>query len=206
MDLLSFRRSHRSISNRHSLNKVAIIIPILKSAPSSSRLTTRPAELAHLHETFPSASGSTDTVGQAFAQLSFGTSDYATPKHYDLSRSFGGPTSPSDRSAYPPLAGNQVSVATEVLTYEVEVRRFPRAIYSFGRKGRARPRLCLWCAILSSQPSQLRSREKQPFTSKIDPYCQRIFSRDQTRGSHLRLIEAKNLSNSQIKVKKDKQS
>jgi hypothetical protein len=39
------------------------------------------------HETFPSVSGSTNTVGQALEQLYSRTSDAAPPKRYDL---FGG--------------------------------------------------------------------------------------------------------------------
>src|SRR6202000_433205 len=59
-------------------------------------------------------------------------------------RIIGEPTDRSDRAANPAI-GNQASVSAEVHTYEVEVHPFPpRAIYSFGRRGRARPPLCLW--------------------------------------------------------------
>ena len=115
MDLLSFCRSHRLISNPFAqhpldysrptnfakqdfLNKVVIIILNPTSHSPSSSLPGRRPNSPSAGETSPSLPGST---GQALIQLSSGTSDTASPKRYDLSGSFGEPTHRSDRLATP---------------------------------------------------------------------------------------------------------
>jgi hypothetical protein len=174
-----------------ALNKAAIIILNLTSGLSSSQLQRRPPRFAHLRETFRLAPGSINTVGQALAQLSLSTSDSARSKRYDLSLDHSASQLLHQIDRHTLRGTNSRSRRKNIHTRSRFATIPPRAIYSFGRKGRARLPLCLWCAILFSQPSQLRSRGKQPFTSKIDPYCQSIFSREKQRCSQSRLVEVK---------------
>ncbi len=183
-----------------ALNKAAIIILNLTSGPSSSRLRTPPVRRARLYETFPSPPGSINTVGQALAQLSLSTSDSAPSKRYDLSLDHSASQLLHQTDRHTLRGTNSRSRRKNIHTRSRFATIPPRAIYSFGRKGRARLPLCLWCAILFSQPSQLRSRGKQPFTSKIDPYCQSIFSREKAALLAVKTDRSERL----IQVKKEK--
>ena len=172
------------------LDKAAIIIPNLRLdsfPPPNGR-----ARLAPPHATFPLPSGSTNTVGQGLAQLSSGTSDTAPPKRYDLYwESFGELTSPSDR--WKPRLAGEPSLGLRGRTY-TRGRRSPQSAssdYSF-RCIAAPGCYCVFgVRYFSRNPSQLRSRGKQPFPSRIDPYCQCFFHTNKLRCSQSRPIEVK---------------
>ena len=186
MDLLSFCRSHRSISNRLSLNKVAIIIPNPQSGPSfiPAPGTAYKAHTSSRNFSFQSGFNPYRWSGNRTVVFAYQRSHLA-----ETFRSFGDHSAnqlivqtarqPRDRepsigldgSTYIRGRGSHISTSSDLL---------------FRTQSRARRLLCLWRAILSSQPSQLRARGKQPFTSKIDPYCQRIFHANQRRFSQIK--------------------
>src|SRR5580704_14826019 len=134
MDLLSFCRSHRSISNRLSLNKVAIIIPNPQSGPSfiPAPGTAYKAHTSSRNFSFHSGFNPYRWSGTRTVVFAYQRRHIA-----ETLRSFG--IIRRTNSSFRPLGnleiGNLASVLTEVHTHEVKVRLFPpRTIYSFGRK------------------------------------------------------------------------
>src|SRR5580704_9144098 len=176
MDLLSLHNSRwlilkstRRLTN--ALNKAATIIP--KPRLTRPRLRSGRPNVALPHATSPLPSGSTNTVGQALAQLSSSTSDTAPPKRYDLYwGSFGELPAPSNRWK-PRLAGEpSFGLRGRMYTRGQRSPKSGSSDYSFGRI--AAPGCCCVFGVryFSRNPSQLRSRGKQPFPSRIDPYCE----------------------------------
>ena len=156
MDLLSLHNSRwlilkstRRLTN--ALNKAATIIP--KPRLTRPRLRSGRPNVALPHATSPLPSGSTNTVGQALAQLSSSTSDTAPPKRYDLYwGSFGELPAPFKPMETPARGGTKFwftgkNVYTRSTFAEIRLERL-----LFRTHSRARLLLRLWCAILFSQP------------------------------------------------------
>jgi hypothetical protein len=192
MDLLSFCRSHRSISNRLSLNKVAIIIPNPQSGPSfiPAPGTAYKAHTSSRNFSFQSGFNPYRWSGNRTVVFAYQRSHLA-----ETFRSFG------DHSANQlivqtawrhPETGNLGSVLTEVHTYEVEVRIFPpRVIYSFGRKA-APGGLCVFGVRYSPRnlPSFARVESNHSQVKSI-LIVSAFFTRIKDAFHKLRLIEVK---------------
>ena len=186
LDLLrSSADSSRSLSSiatsaldRCSLSKVAIIIPNPGFGLPSSGVQNSLATLAPDLETFPATPGSTKSLGgHSHSCLSVPVTVSLSEPSRSFSESFGEPTCLSGRASGLKLGGNQVSVSAEEYTNEVEIRRKALDRLSFRTHGRARLPCVNSVRYYQRTPAQLRSRRKQPFPSRIDPYCQCFFTR-----------------------------
>ena len=149
------RTRQTAFAKQRSLNKATIIIPNLAPDSPSSRPPGRPAihlpfaKLFRRRRVQP-----TPLVRRSHSCLPVPATLPCRIVTIFLG-SFGKPTSPSDRFPTMKTRGEPtfgLRGRTIKIRGRVSPTIPPRAIYLFGRKGRARPPLCLWSAILFSQP------------------------------------------------------